>query len=70
MNIIQNGFTVKIEGKCTTEYDVITLWNFGYSVKSVIDRYAKDNKIKKTDANKIVTDILYKNIMKSKEEKQ
>ena len=69
MRVVKNGFAVKIEGKCTTEYDVLTLWNFGYSVKGLIDRFAKDNKVKKTEAEKVITDILYKNAMRSKEEK-
>lgn len=67
MRVIKNGFTVKIEGKCTTEYDILTLWNFGYTVKSLVNRFAKDNKMKKTEADKYVTDILYKRAMKTKD---
>lgn len=55
---------VKIQGKCENEQDIITMWNFGYSLKGITKQYAKDNKIKVSEADKIVTDILYKNAMK------
>ena len=64
MIVTQNDFMVKIQGKCENEQDIITMWNFGYSMKGIAKKYAQDNKIKKTEADKIVEDVLYKNALK------
>lgn len=64
MKIIKNGLTVEIHGKCISEYDVLTMYKFGYSIDGIARRYADDNKIKKTEADKIIIEILYKNAMK------
>lgn len=68
MTITKNGFTVKIHGKCETEQDILQLYKFGYSVKGIIKQYAKDNKIKNNEAQKIVIETLYKKAMKDKED--
>lgn len=64
MIVAKNGFMIKIQGKCENEQDVITMWDFGYSIKGIIKQYSKDNKIKISEADKIVTAIIYKNVMK------
>ena len=64
MNVVRNGFVIKIEGKCLTNQDILDMWNFGYSMKGIAKKYAQDNKIKKTEADKIVEDVLYKNALK------
>lgn len=61
MIVEKTMFSVKIKGKCETEQDIITMWKFGYSMKGIAKKYAQDNKIKKTEADKIVEDVLYKN---------
>lgn len=64
MKVTKNGFMVKIEGKCLNNQDIITMWNFGYSIKGIVKQYAKDNKTKISEASKIVETVLYKNAMK------
>lgn len=63
MIVEKTMFSVRIKGKCETEQDIITMWNFGYSLKGIIRQYAKDNKMKVKEADKIVTNVLYKNAM-------
>jgi hypothetical protein len=64
MNIVRKGFTVELHGKCTTEYDILQMFRFGYSIDGISKRFAEDNKMKKTEADKYVSNILYKNAMK------
>ena len=64
MKVTKNGFMVKIEGKCLNNQDIITMWNFVYSIKGIVKQYAKDNKTKISEASKIVETVLYKNAMK------
>ena len=71
MKIIRNnGFAVKIEGKCLTPNDIIQLWNFGYSIDCICNKYAKDNKIQVSKARAIVGDILYRHALDNSKKRQ
>lgn len=41
MEVISNGFELKITGKCLTNYDVIKLFNFGYSKEGIVKKIQK-----------------------------
>lgn len=61
MQIIKEQFQIKITGKCTTENDMLQLFDFGYSIEDIVRKYKKDNKIKISEARKIVWEVLFKN---------
>lgn len=63
MNIEQKGFQVILHGKCISKYDVVQMYNFGYSIDGIAKKYADDNKITKKEADKIVNNIIYENVM-------
>lgn len=62
MEIRKQNFAIKIFGKCTTEKDILDLFNFGYSKESIVKKYRKDNKLKETDARRFVEQILWKEV--------
>ena len=41
MRIVKEGFQIKIVGKCSTDEDIIQLFDFGFSKKGVIEKYKK-----------------------------
>lgn len=70
MNIQKNYFMVKMTGICKTEYDVMQMqmWDFGFSMEAISRKFAKDNKIKISEARPMITDMIYRNVMKRQKE--
>ena len=68
MNIQKNHFMVKMTCICKTEYDVMQMWDFGFSMEAISRKFAKDNKIKISEARPMITDMIYRNVMKRQKE--
>lgn len=62
MQIVKEQFQTKIVGKCLGKEDILQLWKFGFSKGNVVKKYAKDSKLKITEARKIVFKILYEEV--------
>lgn len=64
MEIRKSSFTITIFGKCTTQKDIIDLYNFGYSKESIVKKYRQDNRLKDEEARKTVEKTLLETILK------
>lgn len=58
MQIVNEGFQIKIVGKCLNKADILQLFNFGFSKDNAIKKYKRDNKLKIEEARKVVENTL------------
>lgn len=58
MQIVNEGFQVKIVGKCLNKVDILQLFNFGFSKENVIKKYKRDNKLEIEEARRVVESTL------------
>lgn len=69
MRIIKEPHQIRIEGKCTTQEDIVELFNFGMSIAGISKMYKNDNDLKIKEAQEVVEKTLYRrlnNINKNK----
>lgn len=64
MEVVDDGFQIKITGKCFSKNDVTRLFDFGYSKEGIVKKYKKDNNVKTEEARNFVENVLFDYVVK------